>query len=100
MIICDFCNQYQEDGKCMFGLRIPKNMSCREYDPGLKKFCADPKDFASAHQLTQMAVYFGIKGMELKKIKLMALREENYLKIRLTEVPPPSPDSTSMKSDS
>jgi hypothetical protein len=87
MIVCDFCIQYQEDGKCGFGLSIPKHMSCREYNPGLEKFCSDPKDFVSSGQLIQMAAYFGMKGMELKKVKLMAVREEKRLKVSLTQAP-------------
>ncbi|HKY03530.1 MAG TPA: hypothetical protein VJQ56_01505 [Blastocatellia bacterium] len=89
MIVCDFCLQYQEDGKCGFGLNIPKQMSCREYNPGLEKFCSDPKDFVSADQLIQMASYFGMKGGELKKVKLMALREEERLKVALTQAQAP-----------
>lgn len=88
MIVCEFCIQYQEDGKCGFGLSIPKHMSCREYNPGLEKFCADPKDFVSAGQLVQMAAYFGMKGMELKKVKLMATREEKRLKVSMTQSTP------------
>src|ERR1044071_4352662 len=91
MIVCDFCKQYQEGGKCGFGLRIPKHMSCREYDPGLESFCSDAKDFVNASQLIQMAAYFGIKGMELKKVKLMAEREESRLKVTLTEAISPLP---------
>ncbi len=90
MIVCDFCIQYQEDGKCGFGLNIPKHMSCREYNPGLEKFCSDPKDFVSASQLIQMAAYFGMKGMELKKVKLMASQEEKRLRVSLTQVQAPS----------
>ena len=81
MIICEFCLQYEEDGKCGFGLNIPKQMSCREFNPGIKKFCSDPKDFVSSGQIVQMATFFGLKGMEMKKIKLMAtLEEKNHLK--------------------
>ena len=52
-------------------------MTCREFDPSLEKFCADPKDFVNPRQLVQMATYFGVKGPELKKVKLMATREES-----------------------
>jgi hypothetical protein len=51
-------------------------MGCREFDPGIEKFCADPTDFKGAGQIIQMATFFGIKGMELKKIKVIAAREE------------------------
>lgn len=76
MIICEFCLQYREDGRCTLGLNIPKRMSCREFDPSIDKFCADPSDFVSAGQIIQMATFFGVKGGEMKKIKLVASQEE------------------------
>ncbi|MDT7687752.1 MAG: hypothetical protein QOJ70_2666 [Acidobacteriota bacterium] len=76
MIVCDFCKQYQE-GKCRLGLNIPKGMGCREFDPSIESFCSDPKDFVSHGQIVQMATYFGFKGRELKKVNLMAAREES-----------------------
>ena len=51
-------------------------MTCREFGPSLEKFCSDSKDFVDPRQLVQMATYFGIKGPELKKVKLMAAREQ------------------------
>jgi hypothetical protein len=77
LIVCDFCVQYQSDGKCGLGLNIAKAMSCREFAPGIERFCANPKDFVNSGQLIQMATFFGIKGVELKKVKLMAAREES-----------------------
>ena len=77
MIVCEFCLQYTQDGKCRLGLNIPKSMSCREFAPGIEKFCADPKDFVSQNQIVQMATFFGFQRVELKKIKLMAAGEEN-----------------------
>ena len=77
MIVCEFCRQYEPGGKCGLGLNIPKGMSCREFDPGIERFCSDPKDFVSSRQIIEMATYFGIRGMELKKIKLMTAREES-----------------------
>jgi hypothetical protein len=56
----------------MLGLNIPKGMSCREFGPTIEKFCANPNDFVSPSQIIQMAMYFGFKKAELKKIKLMA----------------------------
>jgi hypothetical protein len=50
-------------------------MGCREFEPGMEKFCSNPKDFVSPRQIVEMATHFGIKGLELKKIKLMAARE-------------------------
>jgi hypothetical protein len=75
--ICEFCLQFALDGTCRLGLSLPKSMTCREFGPTLEKFCADPKDFVDPKQIVQMATYFGIKGPELKKIKLMAATEEN-----------------------
>jgi hypothetical protein len=76
MIVCEFCLNYQQDGECRLGLKIPKGMSCREFGPGIEKFCSDPGDFVNPNQIIQMATYFGMKGTELKKVKLMATREE------------------------
>jgi hypothetical protein len=56
----------------MLGLNIPKGMSCREFGPTIEKFCSDPNDFVSPSQIIQMAMFFGFKKAELKKIKLMA----------------------------
>jgi len=58
-------------------LKIPKGMSCREFYPGLQKFCANPNDFVDSRQVLEMAKFFGIKGTELKKIKLMAVAAES-----------------------
>jgi hypothetical protein len=52
-------------------------MTCREFGPTLEQFCSDAKDFVDPKQIVQMATYFGIKGPELKKIKVMAAREES-----------------------
>jgi len=49
-------------------------MSCREFEPGLEKFCADPKDFVSPRQIVEMATYFGLQKTELKKVKVIAQR--------------------------
>ena len=76
MMICEFCSQYQ-DGKCGLGLAIPKRMGCREFAPDIKGFCSNPKDFVSPSQIMQMAAFFGFKGAEIKKVKLMAEREES-----------------------
>jgi hypothetical protein len=65
----------------MLGLKIPKAMSCREFGPGIEKFCSDPGDFVNPNQIIQMATYFGMKGTELKKVKLMATRAESTRQI-------------------
>ena len=75
MIICDFCANFEQDGLCRIGLTPPKGMGCRDFVPGLEKFCSDPKDFVDPRQLVQMATFFGMKGVELKKVKQMAARE-------------------------
>src|SRR5436189_5912464 len=86
MKVCEFCFQYKQNGECGLGLKIPKSMTCREFGPTLEKFCADPKDFVDPKQIVQMATYFGIKGPELKKIKVMAAREEVSRVSRLTRL--------------
>ena len=77
MIVCEFCSHYQRDGQCELGLDIPKSMRCPGFSPGITKFCADPKDFVNPNQIVQMDTFFGMKGTELKKVKLMAAREES-----------------------
>lgn len=52
-------------------------MGCREFEPSLERFCSDPNDFVSPAQIVQMATFFGMKGSELKKVNLMAAREES-----------------------
>lgn len=77
MIVCEFCSHYQPDGRCGLGLNIPKGMSCHAFAPSIAKFCSNPKDFVSPNQIVQMAAFFGMKGTELKKVKLMAAREDS-----------------------
>ncbi len=83
MIVCEFCREYEADGNaCRLGLKIPKAMGCRDFDPAMKQFCANPNDFVSPEQIMQMATYFGFKGRELRKVGLMAAREvESRLEI-------------------
>ena len=76
MRVCEFCVQYKQNGKCSLDLSIPKGMGCNKFEPGMEQFCSDPKDFVSPRQIVEMAAFFGIKGAELKKVKLMAAREE------------------------
>lgn len=77
MKICEFCLQLRYDGECALGLKLPRQMHCREFDPGIEKFCSNQADFVSEAQIIQMATFFGIKGAELKKVKLMPLRPEH-----------------------
>jgi hypothetical protein len=76
MTICEFCLEFQENSKCGLGLSLPKHMGCRRFAPGIEKFCSEPGDFANPSQIIQMATFFGMKGTELKKVKLMAARAE------------------------
>lgn len=77
MIVCELCLYHKQSGDCQLGLKIPKGMSCRQFGPTLERFCSNPKDFVNSGQVVQMATFFGMKGTELKKVKLMALKEEN-----------------------
>ncbi len=77
MIVCDLCSHYELSGECRLGLKIPKGMSCHQFGPGIERFCSDPKDFVNSRQIVEMATFFGIKGMELKKVKLMAASHES-----------------------
>lgn len=79
MIICDFCVHYREDRRCQLGLNTPKGMSCGAFEASLKEFCSNPNDIVSADQIIKMATFFGVKRTELKKVRLMALREEKSL---------------------
>lgn len=77
MIVCEFCTRYGQNGSCGLGLDIANGLRCSEFEPGLERFCSDSKDFVSPRKITGMATFFGIKGQELKKIRLMAIREES-----------------------
>ena len=72
MVICEFCLHRLPEGACRIGLSIPKTMKCREFAPGIEKFCAEPKDFVSPSQIVEMARFFGIDKTELKKVKVVA----------------------------
>lgn len=80
-MICEFCLHYTSDNACNLGLNKPKGMTCREFGPGLKKFCSEPKDFVSPAQIVEMAVFFGFQRTELKKVKLMAAQEEKLRQV-------------------
>jgi len=49
-------------------------MKCREFAPGIDKFCAKPSDFVSPNQILEMARFFGLQRTELKKVKIIAER--------------------------
>ena len=76
MTVCEFCEHF-EQGACQLGLKLPKKMACGEFLPGIEQFCSEPKDFVNSGQIVEMARFFGFQKMELKKIQLMATREEN-----------------------
>ena len=69
--------EFQTDKVCRLGLRLPKSMTCREFSPTITGFCSEASDFVSPRQIVEMATYFGIKGPELRKVKLMASQEES-----------------------
>ena len=74
MIICEFCLLQSPEGVCRLGLNTPKTMKCREFAPGIDKFCAKPTDFVSPNQIVEMANFFGLGRTELKKVKIVAER--------------------------
>lgn len=74
MIICEFCSLHTPEGSCRLGLNIPKTMKCHQFAPGIDRFCAKPTDFVSPNQIVEMARFFGLEKMELKKVKKMAER--------------------------
>ncbi len=77
MIICELCLHSSLSGDCRLGLRIPKGMTCQEFGPTMEKFCSNPKDFVDERQIIEMATFFGMKGTELKKVKVMASHAES-----------------------
>jgi hypothetical protein len=74
VIICDFCLLHSPERGCSLGLNIPKTMKCREFEPGMDRFCAKPTDFVDPNQIIEMAKFFGIARTELKKVKIIAER--------------------------
>lgn len=76
MTVCEFCSHFTKERGCRLGLNLPKAMSCREFRPGIEKFCSERKDFVNQNQIVQMATFFGFQRVELKKIKVMAAMEE------------------------
>jgi uncharacterized protein (UPF0335 family) len=76
MTVCEFCEHF-ERGECHLGLKLPKKMACGEFLPNIEQFCSEPKDFVNTNQIVEMARFFGFQKMELKKITLMATKEEN-----------------------
>jgi hypothetical protein len=85
MSICEFCLQRREDGQCSLGLKLPTRISCRDFEPGIEKFCANPSDFKGASQIIQMAIFFEFKGKELKKIKQLA-QDEEEIRLKISQM--------------
>jgi hypothetical protein len=90
MVICEFCI-HQMNRECGLGLKVPRGMACREFVPILDGFCSNHDDFVGPNQIIQMATYFGFKGVELKKVKRMAAREEEERLLRFCEPSSPRP---------
>jgi hypothetical protein len=86
MTICEFCGLFTSESTCKLGLRLPKKMSCREFDPIFEKFCSNPTDFVDAAQIKEMSIYFGLKGPELKKIDVMVVREKAARELAVKEI--------------
>ena len=74
MTVCDFCVLRSQEGACRLGLNIATTMKCREFAPGIEKFCGNPTDFVSPNQIIDMARFFGLERTELKKVKIIAER--------------------------
>ena len=74
MTICEFCSLHSPEGVCGLGLNTPKTMKCREFAPGMDRFCAKPTDFVSPNQIVEMARFFGLDRTELKKVRIIAER--------------------------
>ena len=73
MKLCDFCVLQQTDGRCSKERKLPQKMRCVDFTPGLERFFATPADYAGPEQLSQMALFFGFAGNELKRV--LAMRE-------------------------
>ncbi len=93
MTVCEFCSHFTKERTCRLGLNLPKAMSCREFRPGIEKFCAERKDFVNQNQIVQMATFFGFQRVELKKIKVMAALEEKRELATINAMVPITSDS-------
>jgi len=70
MTLCEFC-VLQADKKCSIGLSTPKKMRCREFKPGIERFCDSPSDYKGREQLKEMSLFFGLAGRELQRVLAM-----------------------------
>jgi hypothetical protein len=71
MILCELCTLQTTDQSCSRNNTIPKKMKCPDFTPGIERFCATPGDYTGKQQVYQMALFFGLKGKELKRVQLM-----------------------------
>jgi hypothetical protein len=71
MTLCELCKLQEVDKRCARGLPIPTKMRCTDFTPGIERFCATPEDYTGKDQVYQMALFFGLKGKELKRVKMM-----------------------------
>ena len=74
--LCEFCTERASDATCRLGRPAPRGMGCRDFAPEMAEFFTNPSDFIGVHQVVQMATFFGLRGTEMKKVKLMATRAE------------------------
>lgn len=71
MILCELCKLQSVNTGCTLGKNIPKKMRCDDFTPSVEHFCATPADYARKDQVYQMALFFGLKGKELKRVQMM-----------------------------
>jgi hypothetical protein len=71
MILCELCTLQTANKDCSLSNRIPKKMKCTDFTPGIERFCATPADYKGKNQVYQMALFFGLKGKELKRVQSM-----------------------------
>ena len=84
MTLCEFCTLQQAEGRCSYGHPIPKKMRCIGFTPGIERFCSTPADYSGRGQLKQMALYFGMKGKELKRVLALGdAVQSNLMPLRL-----------------
>lgn len=71
MTLCELCTHQEKENRCAKGLTLPTKMRCSDFMPGIERFCATPADYANKDQRYQMALFFGLKGKELKRVQTM-----------------------------
>ena len=71
MTLCELCKLQAADNSCSLGNKIPKKMKCVDFAPSVERFCATPADYKGKEQVIQMALFFGLKGKELKRVQTM-----------------------------